>query len=402
MNRTSTERCQHNMASAFALEEAQAYLREHHLDGWLLEDFHQNNPILWQVVGGRRHTTRRAFLLIPPDGTPHFLLHMIDAERLSDLGWPIDVYLSRADQDAGLARLVHDRERLAMEYSPACALPVVSRVDAGTIEQVRALGVEIVSSGDVLQYAVSRWSTEQLRTHEVAAPAVVSVAQEAFAFIGNHLARGVDELAARDFILERFAALGLATESGPTVAVNAHSGDPHYEATAATARPIKNGDWVLIDLWAKQNVAGSVYADTTWVGRVGKGVPPLNLRVFDCVLRARDSAIDHLNVAWQDGRQLEGWEVDEVARRSIEQDGFARHFTHRLGHSLGEAIHSNGVNLDGFETRDTRKIIPGLAFTVEPGIYLPELGVRLEIDVYMDRARGPVVTTPLQRDVVII
>jgi Xaa-Pro aminopeptidase len=159
---------------------------------------------------------------------------------------------------------------------------------------------------------------------------------------------------------------------------------------------------VLIDLWAKQDVAGSVYGDTTWVGHVGKSVPPLNSRVFDCVLRARDIALDHLNLAWQNGRQLEGWEVDDVARRSIEQDGFSRYFTHRLGHSLGEAIHSNGVNLDGFETRDTRKIIPGLGFTVEPGIYLPELGVRLEVDVYVDPVRGPIVTTPPQREIVII
>ena len=388
------------MAGSFALADAQAYLQRTQLDGWLLEDFHHNNPVFWQVVGGRRHTTRRAFLLIPPDGTPRFLLHAIDAQRLLDLGWPIDVYLSRADGEKGLRALLSGRQRLAMEYSPGCALPVVSRVDAGTIEEVQALGVQVVSSGDVLQYAVSRWTPEQTHSHQIAAQAVVDVAKGAFEFIGHRLQAGVGEIDVREYILDRFAALNLVTEDGPAVAVNKHSGDPHYEPTRESSVAIHNGDWVLIDLWAKLNQPGSIYGDTTWVAYVGNQAPILYERVFDVVRRARDAAVDLLNSAWQQNRSLEGWEVDRVAREIIERDGYGAFFTHRLGHSIGEAIHSNGVNLDGFETHDTRQIIPGIGFSVEPGVYLNEFGVRLEIDVYVDPARGPTVTTPPQTEII--
>jgi Xaa-Pro dipeptidase len=390
------------MPSAFALTEAQEYLRRQHLDAWLLVDFHHNNPIFWQVVGERRHTTRRAFLLVPTTGSPRFLLHMIDAARLDDVGWPIEQYQSRADQDARLATLLHRCARIAMEYSPACSLPVVSRVDAGTIEQVRGLGVEIVSSGDVLQFAVARWSPEQLASHRRAAEAVVAVARETFDFIAAKLSSGIDELAAREFIQARFGALGLHADDPPDVAVNAHASDPHYAPTAMSATKIATGDLVLIDLWAKEGHPGAIYGDATWVGVVGRRVDPLVTRVFDSVLRARDHSVELLEDSWKTGRELEGWEVDAAARASIERDGFGRYFTHRLGHSLGEAIHSNGVNLDGFETHDTRRIIPGVGFSVEPGIYLPEFGVRLEINVYVDPALGPVVTTPSQTEILLI
>lgn len=388
------------MVSAFALEDAQAYLRDHHLDGWLLEDFQYNNPIFWQVVGSRRHSTRRAFLFIPSSGIPHLLVHQTDAGRLNDLGWPLDVYLSRADQEAGLRALLPAGATVAMEYSPECALPVVSRVDGGTLEQVRALGVTVVSSGDALQYAVARWSPHQVATHRQAAAAVVTVAGETFDFIGEHLGDDVDELSAREFIRRRFSALGLVTDSGPDIAVNEHAGDPHYEPSAGSSKKMSPGDWVLIDLWAKDDSAGAVYGDTTWVGFVGKDVPQNYRRVFDSVLRARDLALELLTSSWHAGRVLEGWEVDAVARASINADGFGRNFTHRLGHSLGEAIHSNGVNLDGFETHDTRKVIPGVGFSVEPGIYLPDFGVRLEVNVYMDPVDGPVVTTPMQTEII--
>jgi Xaa-Pro dipeptidase len=388
------------MSGAFALEDAQSYLRDQKLDGWLLEDFQYNNPIFWQVVGGQRHSTRRVFLLIPPTGYPRFLVHQTDAARFSDVGWPADVYLSRRDQEAGLTRLLSDRNLVAMEYSPECVLPVVSRVDAGTLEQVRALGVTVVSSGDVLQYAVARWSAIQLASHRRSAEAVVQVARETFDFIGDNLGAGIDELRAVDFIRQRFASLNLVTDSGPDVAVNEHAGDPHYEASAATSRVIRPDDWVLIDLWAKDKVAGAVYGDATWVGHAGATVPATQQKVFDCVRRARDLALGLLFSAWKEGRVLLGWEVDAISRKSIEDDGFGQYFTHRLGHSLGESIHGNGVNLDGFETHDTRKIIPGVGFSVEPGIYLPDFGTRLEVNVYMDPAQGPTVTTPIQSDII--
>ena len=388
------------MASAFALADAQTYLREKQLDGWLLEDFQYNNPIFWQVIGGRRHSTRRAFLFIPATGVPQLLVHQTDALRLSDLGWPVNVYLSRADQEAGLRALVPAGSTVAMEYSPECALPVVSRVDAGTLEQVRALGVNIVSSGDTLQYAVSRWSPHQVATHRRAAESVVAIALETFEFMGEHLGDGADELTAGEFIRRRFFANRLVTEAGPDVAVNDHAGDPHYEPSKETSRQVSPGDLVLIDLWAKDESAGSVYGDTTWVGFVGSTIPQIYDRIFDSVRRARDLSLEFLLTSWRAGRPLEGWEVDAVARASIGTDGYGPYFTHRLGHSLGEAIHSNGVNLDGFETHDTRKIIPGIGFSVEPGIYLPDFGIRLEANVYMDPIAGPVVTTPLQTKII--
>jgi Xaa-Pro aminopeptidase len=196
--------------------------------------------------------------------------------------------------------------------------------------------------------------------------------------------------------------LGLTNADPPDVAVNAHASDPHYVPTPNTSSKIRRGDLVLIDLWAKESRPGSVYGDTTWVGVVGRPVDPLVLRVFDSVMRARNHAFDVLQSAWKSGRELEGWEIDAAARASIERDGFGRYFTHRLGHSLGEAVHSNGVNLDGFETHDTRRIIPGVGFSIEPGIYLPEFGVRLEVDVYVDPMRGPTITTPPQTEVVVV
>jgi Xaa-Pro dipeptidase len=387
---------------SFSLHEAQGFLRQQRIDGWLLVDFQQNNPVFWQVIGRRRHTTRRAFLLIPPDGPPRFLLHMVDAERLADLGWPIEIYQNRAEQEAGLARLLEGRQRIAMEYSPMCALPVVSRVDAGTVEEIRALGIEVVSSGDVLQYAVARWSAEQVEAHRYAAAGVVQIVREAFDFIGANLHRQPSEFEICQFMRDRMAVMGLMTEEGPAVAVDAHSGDPHYEPSAEHSSPIAPGSWILIDIWAKRNQPRAIYGDTTWVAYAGETIPPAIQRAFDSVRRARDAALKLLEDAWRHGRALEGWEVDEVARAIIRADGYGQAFTHRLGHSLGETVHGTGVNLDGFETRDTRKIIPGLGFTVEPGVYLPTFGVRLEVNVYVDPDRGPVVTTPLQESIVTI
>jgi Xaa-Pro dipeptidase len=388
------------MASAFSLEDTRAFLRAQQLDGWLLHDFHRNNPILWMVVGGEHHTSRRAFLFIPAHGTPRLLLHFLDVGRLADLGWPTTMYRSRDELVAGLRALLAGSRRVAMEYSEDCALPVVSRTDAGTIEQVRKLGVAVVSSGDVLQHAVARWSPSQLDSHRQAARAVDAIVREAFDFVGEELGNGVHELAVQEFIRRRYADFGVESAGGPDVAVNHHSGDPHYGATAESSARIHPGDWVVIDLWAKLPVPGAIFADLTWVGYVGRQAPPLHRRVFESVKRGRDEVLALLTSAHQSGRVLEGWEVDRAARDSIAADGYADYFTHRLGHSLGELGHSSGVNLDDYETHDTRQIIPGVGFSVEPGIYLPEFGVRLEVDVYVDPQAGPQITSPLQDEIV--
>lgn len=391
------------MVTAFNLADTQAYLCEHGLDGWLLHDFHRNNPIFWMVAGARSHgTSRRAFLLIPAEGEPRLLLHFLDVGRLADLGWPTTMYRNRGELESGLKTLLHRCGRVAMEYSPDCALPVVSRVDAGTIEQVRGLGVEVVPSGDVLQYAVARWSPEQLAGHLRSAKALDAIVHESFDYIRSNLGAGVGEFSVQEFIRSRYPVYGVESAGGPDVAVNRDSGDPHYQATSDSSARIHRGDWVLIDLWAKQPAPGSIFADITWVGYVGQSVPPLYCRVFESVKRGRDVALGLLEESWRKGRTLEGWQVDQAARESIEADGYGDYFTHRLGHSLGETGHGNGVNLDGYETRDTRQIIPGVGFSVEPGIYLPEFGARLEVDVYVDPRNGPTVTTERQNEIVLM
>ena len=289
--------------------------------------------------------------------------------------------------------------RVALEYSPLCAIPVVSRVDAGTVEWVRSFGVEVVSSADLIQYAAARWTSTQLESHRSAARKLTEVAHLAFAFAGERLGTGVTEYDLVQHMRQLFRERGLVTEDGPAASVDAHSGDPHYEPTAETSVALRPGGWLLLDIWAKETTPDAVYADITWVGHAGPRPTERQSALFGVVADARDRAIDFLRDSWQDGRPVAGWEVDRAAREVIERAGYARYFTHRLGHSIGTSVHSTGVNLDDYETYDTRTLIPGIAFSVEPGVYLPEIGVRSEVDVYVG-PDGPEVTTAIQREIV--
>jgi len=279
--------------------------------------------------------------------------------------------------------------------------PRVSRVDAGTIELVRSLGPEVVSSADLMQYATHQWSPEQLADHRKTADKLGLIVNEAFAFAGEHLAEGINEFDVAEFIRDRFADQRIASPDGPIVAVNANASDPHYEPSADRHSAIKQGDWLLIDLWAKGLAEGSVYADITWVAFVGDSVPERQQEIFDIVIGARDAALHYLEDAYNQGTAVLGWQADQVAREYIGSRGYGEYFTHRLGHSIGFEVHSEAVNLDGFETHDTRRIIPGICFSIEPGIYLPEFGVRSEIDVFMS-ADGPYASSPVQHEVVLI
>jgi Xaa-Pro aminopeptidase len=287
-----------------------------------------------------------------------------------------------------------------MEYSPAGDLPRVSRVDAGTVELVRSAGVEVVTSADLVQHVTQRWTPAQLESHLRAAVKVGQVVQEAFTYIGVNLMAEVTEGDVARFIRRRFRDMGLVAAEGPIVAANAHAGDPHYDPGSGGAA-IKQGDWVLIDLWAKEAQEDAIYADITWVAYVGSAAPRRQQEVFELVAGARDAALEFLDQAHRAGRALQGWEVDQVARRFIARRGHGKQFTHRLGHSLGTEVHGDAVNLDSWETRDTRSLLPGLGVTIEPGVYLPDFGVRSEIDVYLS-PDGPQVTTPVQREVVLI
>ena len=278
-------------------------------------------------------------------------------------------------------------------------LPRASRVDAGTLELVRSLGVEVVSSADLVQHATQRWSEDQLQSHILAAGKLGAIVREAFAYIGESLASGVTEHEVAEFIRGRFVDEGLEVTDGPVVAVNEHSSDPHFDPTPESSATIEQDDWVLIDLWAKLADEDAMFADLTWTAYVGDRPSEEHQRVFDAVLGARDAALAEIESAFASGRELLGWEVDRVARDYIQGAGYGDYFSHRLGHSLGREVHGNAVNLDGWETHDTRKLIPGIALTIEPGIYLPEFGVRSEIDVFISK-NGPQVTTEVQRSVV--
>ena len=388
-----------------SLDEVFAAARTHMngrcIDGWLLYDYRGVNPIFWETVGPISNVTRPCWLWIPAEGEPTLLVAYVDQGRFGHLGVATTLYSGREEMVSRLEALIDGAGQVAMEYSPAAELPRISRVDAGTVELVRGLGVDVVSSADTVQYAAQRWTADQLRSHQVAADALGVIVRQAFDHIGNNLARGITEFEVAEFINSRFTEEGLLVTDGPVVAVNEHSSDPHFEPTADSTASIRRGDWVLIDLWSRLPGADSMFADITWTAFVGETVPERHQRVFDAVIGARDAALGEIDTAFREGRNPQGWELDRAARDFIEEAGFGGYFNHRLGHSLGREVHGNAVNLDSLETRDTRELMPGIAVTIEPGIYLPDFGVRSEIDVYIGED-GPRATTAVQREVVLI
>ena len=390
------------MSIQAVIAQAQEYLRAQGIGGWLLYDYRNMNPIFWDTVGSIPNVTRPCWLWIAADASPQLLVSYVDQGRFTHLGIETALFVSRQDMTAKLSDMLTSAERIAMEYSPQGALPRVSRIDAGTLELVRSFGVEVVSSADLLQHATQRWDEEQLRSHLAAADTLGTIVQQAFRRIGDTIDDGQTEFDIAEYIRQRFVEEDMIVTDGPVVAANAHAADPHFEPTEENSSVIRRGDWVLIDLWTRQPHEDAMFADITWTAYVGDCVPARHQQVFDAVIRGRDAAVDMLEQAHREDRTLEGWQLDAAAREYITQAGFGDYFNHRLGHSLGREVHSNAVNLDGWETHDTRRLIPGIAVTVEPGIYLPgEFGVRSEIDLFMGN-NGPQITTQVQRDVVLI
>ena len=389
------------MAIDTVIQQAQNFMAAEGISGWLLYEYRGLNPIFWDTLGPVSNVTRPCWLWMPAEGEPQLIVSFVDHGRFAHIEVETITFVNRQQMTARLREALMDAVKVAMEYSPNAALPRVSRIDAGTKEFVTGLGVEIVSSADLLQYASQRWDEDQLKSHEIAAQKLSQIVNEAFDHIGASLASGITEYAVAEFIRGRFREEGLVVTDGPAVAVNEHASDPHFDPTDPDAPAIKEGDWVLIDLWARLPGDDSMFGDITWTAYVGDKVPAKHREVFDAVIDARDAALDELEKAHRDCRVLDGWELDKVAREHITRSGYAEFFNHRLGHSLGREVHSNAVNLDGWETRDTRKVITGIGLTIEPGIYLPEFGVRSEIDVFMSKD-GPVVTTEVQREIVLI
>ena len=378
----------------------QEALRRQNIDGWLFFDHHERDPLAYRVLGFRppRHVTRRWYYLIPATGEPRGLVHQIEAGIIDALPGEKLRYSSWQEQHAQLAQLLKGLTRVAMQYSPLCAVPYVAMVDAGTVELVRAQGVDVVSSAELIQEFEACLSDQQFATHLEAGRRVDKVCAEAFRLIGEKLSNGVSELTIRDWVRDQFRIAGMVTDSGPIVAVNSHAGNPHYEPTPETNSQIHPGDFVLIDMWAKLDQLEAVYYDITWTGFCGTA-PDRVREVFETVRDARDRAIETVAGAVKSNRDIRGFEVDDAARNYIGGKGFADRFVHRTGHSIGTEVHGTGANMDNLETHDERRILPGALFSIEPGIYLEDFGVRSEVNVFVTAASAST-TGAVQRELV--
>ncbi len=379
-----------------------AALQEDHLDGWLLYDFHGSNPIAAQLVGlGDRSkiTTRRWYYLIPAVGQPKGLVHVIEPHTLDSLPGKKNIYGQHRELQLRLQDLVIGCKTIAMEYSPNCAIPSLSRVDAGTIETIRQLGVEVVSSGDLVQRFQVGWNSRVLALHQEAATRLYRVKDRAFNAIADLSLTGSTEFEIQQLMVEWLREEGLITDSPPVVASQQNAGHPHYQPTVEFHRSIGENELVLLDLWGKLDEPDAVFADITWMGYTGPRVPKKLTQVFATACDARDAAIEFVQTAAREQREVRGWQVDHVAREIIDQAGYGNQFIHRTGHSLGEKVHGNGVHMDDYETHDNRRLLPGTGFTIEPGIYFDRFGVRTEINMYFGELEATV-TGPIQTDIV--
>lgn len=392
-----------NDAQAERVLEIQRALREQGLEGWLFYDFRGSDPLGYRVLllDPAMHVTRRWYYWIPAQGSPRKLLHRIEPHVLDVLPGDCSEYVSWQEQRRLLGAILNGSRRIAMQYSAMNAVPYVSRVDAGTLELVRSFGVEVVSSGDLIQLFEARWTERQLESHQYAAAALRRIVDEAFDQVRDALTRGkaLTEYGLQQFILSRIRDAGMLTSSAPIAAVNEHSADPHYGPSASGSATITRDSLVLIDLWAKQAAAGSVYADITWTAYAGSAVPEGHRTVFGIVKRGRDAALEFVRATMLAGRCPFGYEVDAACRNVIEAAGYGARFVHRTGHSIGEEVHGNGANIDGLETQDTRRLTPRTCFSIEPGIYLPgEFGIRSELDVFLTEGDALVFGLPLQTE----
>lgn len=385
----------------------QAALREAGYDGWLFYDHHHRDPIGERILGldPKAHITRRWYYFVPAQGEPQRLVHRIEQGRLDALPGGKTLYSSWQELAAGLEAMLSGAKRIAMQYSPNNAIMYVSMTDAGTVEFLRSIGKEIVSSADLVSQFEAVLSEEQKATHAAAQKAIDAVLAEGWQEIGRRLrpANGkpgaVTEFDIVQWLSEGMRREGLIWENGPNVSVNANSSDSHYEPTVEKSSPIREGDFLLIDIWGKQDRPDAIFYDITWTGVIGREPTEREQLVFTTVRDARDAAIRVVEEAFAAGRAIQGYQGDDAARAVIRDAGFGEYFTHRTGHNIAVEIHGPGAHLDNLETHDERRILPNTCFSVEPGIYLPEFGVRSEVD--MMTAPGKAwVTGRIQRELV--
>ncbi|HET9950592.1 MAG TPA: M24 family metallopeptidase [Candidatus Eisenbacteria bacterium] len=398
------------------VEAIQAALLEEEIGAWLLYDFHGSNPIAPAVLGfdrlpHRGKTSRRWFYLVPARGTPRRVVHRIEPRALDPFPGETTVYLEWAELGRAVAEAVGTTvaslgtaggfaPSIAMEYSPLARLPYVSRVDAGTVELVRAAGAQVVSSANLAQRFGGVLSPEARRDHVATGRILHGIFDAAFARVRESVRAGkpLTETSLQRWILERYDAEGMTSVDAPTVAVNAHSGDPHFDTNEATDAPIREGDFLLIDAWCKAKRPGAVYADYTQCAFVGASAPARHREIFAVVRDARDAAVGAVEAALAAGRSIRGCDVDDAARAVVRARGYGDRFLHRTGHSIGEEVHANGVHLDNLETHDDRRLLDGTLVSVEPGVYLDDFGARSEVNLLLDGGKAVVTTAPVQRE----
>ena len=380
------------------LEAIQTALREQRLDGWLFYDHHHRDPIAYRILGlgDSLHVSRRWYYLIPTEGQPRKLTHRVESGKLASLPGTGDFYSSWQELEDGLRTMLEPYKTLAMQYSPRNAIMYVSMVDAGTIEVLREMGKTIVSSADLVSRFEAVLTPEQIASHYQAQKSIDEIVREAWKYIA---VGSRNEYQVMVWLREAMRRVGIADGYGPNVSVNENSSDSHYEPTAASSRQIKQGDFLLIDIWGRMDRPESCFYDITWTGVVGREPTDRERQVFSLVAQARDAAIKTVQDAFTAGRPIAGWQADDTARAVIRNAGFADYFTHRTGHSISYETHGNGANLDNLETHDERLILPYTCFSVEPGIYLPEFGVRSEVNMLTEPGRATV-TGPIQTELV--
>lgn len=386
----------------FDLTGIQAELRAQKINGWLFYDHHHRDPIAARILGlsPRGMATRRWFYFIPARGTPSKLVHRIEAGQLDGLPGKKTLYSGWEELHKGLGKILRGSKCIAMEYSPRNNIPYIGLVDAGTIELVRKLGPRVVTSADLVQKFEASWTPGQFATHQEAGRIVDRVTQDAFRRAGAFVRekKPLTEYDLQLWMADQFRSESVVADGRPIVAVGPNAGNPHYEPQAGSSSQIREGDLLLLDVWGKMDRPGSVFYDITWMGYLGPTVPEKYAKIFLIVRRARDSAVGFVRQAVSAGRKIHGWEVDRAARDIIRKAGYGKYFTHRTGHSIGQDVHGNGANMDGLETRDDRCIVPHTCFSIEPGIYLPEFGVRSEVNVYVGDGEARV-TGPIQEEI---
>lgn len=387
------------------IKEIQAALKAEQLDGWLFFDHHRRDPLAYRILDLEHdlQPTRRWYYFIPASGEPRGIVHQIEPHMLDQLPGEKTRYSRWLEQTQCVTGLLGGAHRIAMQFSPNCSIPYVAMVDAGTVDLVRSAGVEVMSSANLVQLFEARWSDAQLKSHMEAGRLMDQLRAGAFEFIRTRRRDGVSvtELDVRSHLLNGFRENGLITDHGPIVAVNANASDPHYEPSRERHSAIRPGDLVLIDMWAKLDRADAVYYDITWTGFCGE-VPRAEIRkVFDVVTTARDHGVAFVQSRKSAGASLCGYEVDDAVRTHIEGQGYGDFFIHRTGHSIGTNVHGSGANMDNLETHDERRVISRTCFSVEPGVYLPDFGIRSEVNVYVGESDATV-TGEIQRELLLL